>query len=78
MSHDLTRWIEDADARSFSEAAMFDRRLVPAENHYLHLGDTIANISSWLRQGVSHESLSAIGCHALAHLRPHPHDREHH
>lgn len=68
--HDLTRWIEDADAREFSDAAAFDGRFIPAESHYLHLGEAIAHLGSWLRHEVSRDSLAAIGSHALSHLRP--------
>jgi hypothetical protein len=75
MSHtSMTRWIEAADARQFSEATMFDRRWGVTESHYLHLGDVIAHLPSWFRYGVSRESLTALGCHALAVFR-HPHER---
>jgi hypothetical protein len=68
MSHSsLTRWIEDADARRFSEAARFDHGI--ADTHFLHLGNAIANLPSWFRQNVSRESLAAIGCNALAQFR---------
>ena len=40
----MTRWIEDAEARSFYEAAMFARGNV-RESHYLHLAETIAKVA---------------------------------
>jgi hypothetical protein len=52
MSHsNMTRWIEDAEARKFNEAAMFARGNV-RESHSLHLGKTIAKVPSWLRHGI--------------------------
>jgi hypothetical protein len=68
----LLRWIEDADARRFHEAAMFDRSLEISENHYLHLGQAMANLSAWLRHGVSRDSLAAIGCRV--HINHSPRD----
>jgi len=71
MSHtNMTRWIENAEARKFHEAAMFDGRGI-TESHYLHLGETIAKVPSWLSHNLSREALVAIGCHALAYAR-HP------
>ncbi|HWD57240.1 MAG TPA: hypothetical protein VG308_03115 [Stellaceae bacterium] len=70
MSHDLTRWIEAAEARQFGETAMFDQRQ-GADNHYMHPGEVVAHLPSWLRHPISHETLAAIGCHALSHLRAH-------
>jgi hypothetical protein len=69
--HDLTRWIEDADARQFGETAALNGYLVPAETHYVHLGDAVAHLGSWLRHEVSRESLASIGSHALSYLRRH-------
>jgi hypothetical protein len=71
MAHDLTRWIENADARRFNEAALFDRSLNIEEHHYMHLGDAIANLSSWLRHHVSRDTLASIGCHVLTARNPH-------
>ncbi len=65
--HVMTRWIEDADARQFSEAARLEEVGI-TERHYMHFGGAIASLPAWLRHGVSRESLAAIGCHALAHL----------
>ena len=69
MSHDLTRWIETADERRFGEAVMFERGIVPTERHFMHLGDAVAHLPSWLRHGVSGELLASIGCHAVAFVR---------
>jgi hypothetical protein len=69
MSHDLTRWIEAADARQFSQAVMFERGVGIGEHHYLHLGDAVAHLPSWLRFGIGRESLTAIGCQAMAFVR---------
>ena len=77
MSHDLTRWIEAADERRFSEAVMFERGVEPTENHFLHLGDVIAHLPTWLRRNASHESLSSIGCNIVAFTRR-PADVRHH
>jgi hypothetical protein len=52
MSHsNMTRWIEDAEARRFNKAAMFARGNV-RESRYLHLGETIAKVPSWFRHGI--------------------------
>lgn len=76
MSHDLTRWIEDADARQFSQAVMFERDIKFSERHFMHLGDVIAHLPgaiahlpTWLRLGVSHQSLASIGCHTVVPFR---------
>jgi hypothetical protein len=69
MSHDLTRWIEDAEARRFSEAVMFERGVGGGERHFLHLGDVIAHLPTWLRLGASHETLASIGCHTVVPFR---------
>jgi hypothetical protein len=69
MSHDLTRWIEVADAREFSETVAFERGVDTGEHHYLHLGDAVAHLPSWLKHGISRESLASIGCHAIAFVR---------
>lgn len=69
MSQDLTRWIEDADARRFGQTMMVDCHAdTGLPRHYLHLGDAIAHLPSWFRHGVSRDFLAAIGCHAIAHL----------
>lgn len=68
MSHsNLTRWIETADARSYTQGASVE----PNESHYLDLGETIAKMPSWLRLSTSREALVAIGCNALDYVR-HP------
>jgi hypothetical protein len=61
----LTRWIEDADARHVLENAMVDRNIAIGESHYLHLGETIAKVSSRVRHSTSREALRSIGSHAL-------------
>ena len=65
----LTRWIEEAEARRFSELAEFERSPKIAEDHFLHLGDVIAHLPTWFRREVSRDSLAAIGCPARVHLR---------
>ncbi|HTW54405.1 MAG TPA: hypothetical protein VME45_21130 [Stellaceae bacterium] len=72
MSHDLTRWIEVADARQFGEAVAFERGMAIGEHHYLHLGEAVAHLPSWLKRGISRESLASIGCHAVAFVRGEP------
>jgi hypothetical protein len=70
MTHtNLTRWIEDADARHIVESATFDRDI--GESHYLHLGEAIAKVSSRVRHSISRETLSSIGCHALTRFGIH-------
>lgn len=69
MSHDLTRWIEVADARRFSETVAFERSAGAGEHHYLHLGEAVAHLPSWLKHGISRDSLASIGCHAVAFVR---------
>jgi hypothetical protein len=72
MSQNLTRWIEDADARKFHEAALFDRSLDISERQYLHLGGAIANLSSWLRHRINRGFLTSIGCQiSTDHQQPH-------
>lgn len=74
MSHgNLTRWIEDADARRFHDSAVFDRHLPIEEAQHLHLGTAIANLSCWLRRSVTRDALAAIGCRVLG-----PHGRSDH
>ena len=76
MSHgNLTRWIEDADARRFHESAVFDRHLPIEEAQHLHLGRAIANLSYWLRRSVTRDSLALIGCGVLG---PRGRSRERH
>jgi hypothetical protein len=79
MSHrDLTRWIEDAEARRAAETAALDQNWRPADTHYRHLGEVIARVlPSWAPLSVSRASLALIGCHALAYVR-HPMSHTHH
>ena len=66
--HDMTRWIEDADARCVQLTAQSEHPEI-AEQHYMDLGHAIANLSSWLHHGISREQLTAMGSHMLSHLR---------
>ena len=62
MSHNLIRWIEDADARRFHQSALFDRSLDITECHSLHLGEAVANLTFWLRHRVTRDWLTKVGC----------------
>lgn len=77
MSHDLTWWIEAAEARRFSEAVMFERSVGEGERHFMHLGDVIAHLPTWLRLGVNHETLASIGCHTVVPFRRPAGGRDH-
>jgi hypothetical protein len=78
MSHsNLTRWIEDADAREFGKAAMSGCNLTISETQHLHLGEAITRLPSWFRLNVGRASLALIGCQALAYIRW-PQGRNHH
>ncbi|HTZ36663.1 MAG TPA: hypothetical protein VMB84_11600 [Stellaceae bacterium] len=70
MYGDLTRWIEDADARAASEAA-FEAEDAVGERQYLHLGHAIAQVPSWLHSTFSLDTLASLGSHALDYVR-HP------
>lgn len=48
MSHGLTRWIEDADARRFGEAVMLDRGANARDHRQPCFGEMIAKMPSWL------------------------------
>jgi hypothetical protein len=54
MSHDLTRWIEDAEARRFRQVAVFDSRWVAPARRHDALSEAIARVPAWF--------------HALAHV----------
>lgn len=70
MSHNnLTRWIENAEARQFVKMATSERKPQPSETQYLHLGEAIARVPSWLRHGIGCDSLTTLGHHALAYVR---------
>jgi hypothetical protein len=47
MSHDLTRWIEDAEARRYREAAAFDGNWAVSGRRHHPLGQAIASVPSW-------------------------------
>jgi len=70
MTHsNLTRWIEDADARKCYETARFDQGAGVAETHYLELGAKIAKLPSWLWRSVNREPQVAAACPAVAYIR---------
>ena len=55
MSHShLTGWIENAEARRFSEAAMIDSSWAMPANHNGNIGGRVMQLSSWLRAHVHH------------------------
>lgn len=56
MSRDLSRWIEEADARRFGEAVTFERGPELRERHFMHLGNTIARLPTWLWHSVRHDT----------------------
>ncbi len=75
--HDLTRWIEDADARQFNEAVLFEGRLEHAAEPHRHLGDAIAALTSWFRPVPARREprfAAPTPCSALASVR---HYRKH-
>lgn len=43
----LTRWIEDTEARKFHETVIVERKLEPVESQYVHLGQAIVRISTF-------------------------------
>jgi hypothetical protein len=47
MSHDLTRWIEDAEARRFQLAVAFDQSSVVPVRHHDRLGEAFARVPAW-------------------------------
>jgi len=49
MSNHMIRWIEDAEARTYTEAARFEQSVDVTESRYARLGETIAKIPVWLR-----------------------------
>lgn len=49
----MTRWIEVADQRHFFEDVMVSETEPEHESHFVHLGATIANISSWVHRRVN-------------------------
>ena len=55
MSHsNLTRWIEDAEAREFCRDAAFWAGV--EEKQHLHLGEIIATIAEWWHHNVPKEA----------------------
>ena len=70
MTHsNLTRWIEDADARKCYETARFDQGAGVAETHYLELGAKIAKLPSWLWRSVNREPQVAAACRGRLYPR---------
>ena len=67
----LARWMEEAEARRFSEVATANCRFVATESHHMHLGKAIARVPSWFCDHVSCTSVATMSCHVLARLR-HP------
>ena len=63
MPRDLTRWIEEADARRFGEAVTFERGPELRERHFMHLGNTIAHLPTWLRHSVRHDTPPSTAHH---------------
>ena len=52
----MIRWIENAEARRFSEATLFEQRDAPPARHHRPFSDTIARVPAWLN------ALAHIGC----------------
>jgi hypothetical protein len=77
LHSNLTRWIEDAEARKFAETASFDRSGSETEGHFLDLGALISKVPTWFRRSVSHEVPAVIAYPAFAHIR-HRHTHRHH
>ena len=48
----MTQWIEIADERHFFEDAIMRGKEVEDESHFLHLGDTIVRVASWIHRRV--------------------------
>lgn len=48
----MTQWIEIADERHFLEDAMVYETEVEDECHFLHLGETIVRVASWVHRRV--------------------------
>jgi hypothetical protein len=46
MSNRMTRWIEDAEARRFTDTVRFERSRRFAERRHAHLGDAIGKITA--------------------------------
>jgi hypothetical protein len=49
----MTRWIEIADQRHFFEDTLVSGTEAERESHFVHLGETIANISSWVHRHIN-------------------------
>jgi hypothetical protein len=64
MTH-MTRWIDEAEAREMVQSAMVDHTVRVTQNQYLHLGSTIAKVSSWWHHNISRDVLPCM-CDANA------------
>jgi hypothetical protein len=72
MSHsNLTRWIENAEARQVLETAQVGRGWSVNESHFLHLGEMIAKVPFWHHHPADRDALAALGGDMLALIR-HP------
>jgi hypothetical protein len=67
----LTRWIEEAEARRFNAEATANCNFATTESYYLHLGKAIAKVPSWFHDSVSCNSVATMSSQVLARLR-HP------
>jgi hypothetical protein len=56
MSHDLTRWIEDAEARQFRQAVVFERRFIAPVARHHPLAEAIGKMPYWFH------ALTHVGC----------------
>jgi hypothetical protein len=61
-SSNLTRWIEDADARNFLDTTLVGRGRIVTGTRCRHVVETIAKMPSWFRDGAKRVSGRAIGC----------------
>jgi hypothetical protein len=52
MSNHMIRWLEDAEAKRFTDTVRCERDRRSAERRHAHLGEAIAKIPSWLRRCV--------------------------
>jgi hypothetical protein len=52
MSNHMIRWLEDAEAKRFTDTVRCERDRRSAERRHAHLGEAIAKIPSWSRRCV--------------------------
>jgi len=69
MHSNLTRWIEDADAKAvFLQSATMQEPQRVSQNQYIHLGQTIKKIFSWWHHdGDEHRLFSDHGPNVERH-----------